>query len=174
LRQTALTPPHWTRAGFDGSFAVFANQRAQPALSIEARPGRPAVGAWVTGGGGAAAEPTAATVFSPDGARVVRSVADIPGWSASWQPAHGPATALAVQRDGLVQAVDVPAGLGVVTWSYTPPLFRAGLVVSLLGVALLVVLLGAARVRRGLGAVGFGPARRLTGHADRGVERVEG
>jgi hypothetical protein len=63
-------------------------------------------------------------------------VAAISGWSATWQPRHGPATTLTVQRDGLVQAVDVPPGFGVVTWSYTPPLFRAGLVLSLATTAL--------------------------------------
>ena len=92
----------------------------------------------MTGSGGAPAEPLAATVFSRAGTRVVRSVADIPGWSATWQPAHGAAEALAVQRDGLVQSVDVPAGLGVITWSYTPPLFTAGLALSLLAMVLLL------------------------------------
>ncbi len=92
----------------------------------------------MSGSGGAPAEPAAATVFSPHGVRVIRAVAAIPGWSASWQPRHGPAVALAVQRDGLVQAVDVPPGLGLVTWSYTPPGFPAGLALSL--AAALVVL----------------------------------
>jgi hypothetical protein len=136
--QNALVPPRWNFAGFDGAFAVFANHLAQPPLRIEALPGRSALGAWITGSGGVPAEPTAATVFSPRGARVVRSVAAIAGWSAAWRPQRGPATKLTVQRDGLVQAVDVPPGLGVVTWSYTPPGFPAGLVLS---VAALVVVL---------------------------------
>ena len=114
----AVVPPHWTFAGFDGSFAVFANRLARPplsiqalgiqALGIQARAGRSAAGAWVTGAGGTPTGRAVATVFSRSGARVVRSVSDIPGWSATWQPRHGPAAALAVQRDGLVQAVDVP------------------------------------------------------------------
>jgi len=142
--QAALVPSHWTFASFDGSFAVFANQFAQPPLRIEALPGRSASGAWVRGSGGAPAEPTVATVFSPHGARVVRSVTAISGWSAAWQPRHGPATTLTVQRDGLIQAVDVPAGLGVVTWSYTPPLFPAALVLSLAATALVLLFLLAA------------------------------
>ena len=149
--QAALVPSHWTFAGFDGSFAIFANHLAEPALRIEALPGRSASGAWIKGYGGAAAEPAQATVFSPAGARVVRSVAAIPGWRATWQPRQGPATALTVQRDGLIQAVDVPAGLGVLTWSYTPPLFRAGLVLSLAAAALVLLFflafLAAGRVR---------------------------
>ena len=78
-------------------------------------------------------------------------MAAIAGWSATWQSWQGPATALAVQRDGLVQAVDVPPGLGVVTWSYTPPGFPAGLATSLVA-AVLVLACGlaflASRARR--------------------------
>ena len=144
--QDALVPPHWVLAGFDGPFAVFANRSAQAPLRIEALPGRSVSGAWVKGSGGAPAEPTAATVFSPHGARVVRSVAAISGWSATWHPRHGPATALTVQPDGLVQAVDVPAGLGEVTWSYTPPGFRAGLALSLVAAALVLSLLVLSRL----------------------------
>ncbi len=139
--QDALVPSHWTAAGFDGSFAVFANRLVQQPLRIEALPGRSASGAWIGNSSGAPAEPTQATVFSPHGARIVRSVAAIPGWSATWQPRHGPAIALPVQRDGVVQAVDVPSGLGVVTWSYTPPGFPAGLALSLAAAALVFVFL---------------------------------
>jgi hypothetical protein len=134
--QDALIPPHWEFAGLDGPFAIFANRFAQPVLHVEALPGRSVSGAWIKGSGGGPAEPTAATVFSPDGARVVRSVAAISGWSATWHPRQGPAIALAVQVQGLVQAVDAPPGLGVVTWSYTPPGFRVGLALSLAAAAL--------------------------------------
>jgi hypothetical protein len=142
--QGVLVPPHWQFAGFDGPFAIFANRLAQPPLSIWTLPGRSISGAWITGSGGAPAEPTVATVFSPHGAKVVRSVAAIAGWSATWQPRHGPAARLAVQQDGLVQAVDVPPGRGVLTWSYTPPGWPAGLVLSLTATALIAVLAFAA------------------------------
>jgi hypothetical protein len=134
--QDALTPPHWEFAGLDGPFAIFANRFAQPVLRLEARPGRSVSGAWIKGSGGGPTEPTAATVFSPDGARVVRSVAAISGWSATWHPRQGPPTALTVQVQGLVQAVDVPPGAGVLTWSYAPPGFRVGLALSLVAAAL--------------------------------------
>ena len=150
--QDALVPPHWAFAGFDGPFAIFANRFAQPPLRVEAPPGGSVTGAWIRGSGGAPAEPTAATVFSPHGARVVRSVAASDGWSAAWQPRHGRAVALPVQRDGLVQAVDVPPGLGVVSWSYTPPGFPAGLALSLAAAALVAVLFFVAhrgRIRAG-------------------------
>src|SRR5580693_904707 len=130
--QDALVPPRWRFAGFDGPFAVFANHLAQPPLRVQALPGRSVSGAWVGGASGPPAAPTAATVSSPGGVRVVRSVAAIDGWSATWQPRHGPATALTVQADGLVQAVDVPPGLGVLTFRYAPPGFAAGLALSLM------------------------------------------
>ena len=147
--QNALVPSHWKFAGFDGPFAVFANPSAEGPLHIEALPGRSASGAWLTVSGGGPAEPTAVTVFSPQGIRVVRSVAAIPGWTATWRPRQGPARALAVQRDGLVQAVDVPPGLGVVTWAYTSPGFPAGLVLSLAATVLVLLFFLAANwVRR--------------------------
>ena len=151
--QNALEPSHWTFAGLDGSFAVFGNRFAQGPLRISSLGGQSSAGAWIKGVSGAPDEPTAATVFSRHGARVVRSVAAIPGWSARWQPRHGPATTLTVQRDGVVQAVDVPPGLGVVTWSYTPPRFLAGLGLSLAATALvflffLLASLAARRARR--------------------------
>jgi hypothetical protein len=150
--QDALVPPRWQFAGFDGPFAVFANHLAEPPLRIEALPGRPISGASVGDASGPPAAPTAATVFSRNGVRVVRSVAAIAGWSATWRPRHGPAATLALQRDGLVQAVDVPPGLGVLTWSYTPPGFLAGLALSLVAGALVagfaVVALLAKRTRK--------------------------
>ena len=130
--QGALIPPRWQFAGFDGPFAVFANHLAQPPLRVEALPGRSVSGAWVGGASGPPAAPTAATVSSPDGVRVVRAVTAIDGWSATWQPRDGPPTALTVQADGLVQAVDVPAGLGVLTFRYAPPGFAVGLTLSLM------------------------------------------
>jgi hypothetical protein len=139
--QNALEPSHWTSAGFDGSFAVFGNRFAQGPLRVESAGGQSSAGAWVKGTGGAPDEPTAATVFSRHGARVVRSVAAIPGWTARWQPRHGPATTLTVQPAGVVQAVDVPPGLGVVTWSYTPPRFLAGLGLSLAATVIVLLFL---------------------------------
>jgi uncharacterized membrane protein YfhO len=41
-----------------------------------------------------------------------------------------------VQRDGVVQAVDVPPGQGTVTWHYTPPRLFPGLALSLAGLVL--------------------------------------
>ena len=137
--QDALVPPRWGYAGRDGSFAVFVNHFARGALRLQALPGRPASGASVRSVAGPAS-PEAADVSSSRGVRVIRSVAATAGWSATWHPRHGVAAPLAVHRDGLVQAVDVLAGRGVVTWSYQPPGLRAGLALSL-GAAEFILLL---------------------------------
>jgi hypothetical protein len=145
-------PPHWAFAGFDGPFAIFANHFAQPPLRIEALSGRPVSGAWIGDSSGPPAEPTQATVFSPHGARVIRSVAAIAGWSATWHPRQGPAVPLTIQRNGLIQAVDVPAGWGTVTWSYASPGFPVGWILSVMATALICVCFGLAflvrRVRK--------------------------
>ena len=74
--------------------------------------------------------------------------------------------ALAVQRDGTVQAVDVPPGLGVVSWSYTPPGFPAGLALSLAAAALVAALFFVAPPRARIPA---GRSRVLTGPVHTGT-----
>jgi len=143
--QDALVPPRWGYAGRDGSFAVFADHLARGPLSLAALPGRSVSGASVRRAAGSAADPTAAAVASRRGVRVIRSVAATAGWSATWQPRRGPATTLAVRRFGLVQAVDVPPGTGVVTWSYVPPWFTAGFALSLDATALILLLVARRR-----------------------------
>ncbi len=138
--QDALTAPRWGYAGHDGSFAVFADRFAQGPLSLSALPGGSVAGASVTRAAGPATEPTAAVVHSPHGVEVIRSVAAIPGWSATWHPRHGAARALTVRAAGLVQAVLVPAGAGLLTWSYVSPGFAEGAALSL-GALLVAVLL---------------------------------
>jgi len=50
----------------------------------------------------------------------------------------------------LVQGIDVPAGHGVITWTYRPPWFMPGLALSV-GAAALILLLatGGRLLRRG-------------------------
>jgi hypothetical protein len=139
--QDALAPPQWTFAGQDGPFAVFADHLARGPLVLEALPGRSASGASVTPVSGPADEPAAAEVRSAHGVRLVRAVAAIPGWKATWRPRQGRPVALPVRRAGLVQAVDVPPGTGVVTWTYVPPGLRAGVAGSLAAIAVIPLLL---------------------------------
>lgn len=110
-----------------------------------------AAGASVRYVTGAAGQTTMATVSSAHGVRLLRSMAAIPGWSATWQPRGGRPVALSVRRDGVVQAVDVPPGQGTVTWRYTTPRLGTGLAVSATA-ALLTLILALADGRWGRSA----------------------
>ena len=142
--QDALVPPRWTLDRFDGGFAIFGDRLAAAPLTLAPLPGTSLASSPALPSATSPACPTSpasATVTSASGARVVRSVAAIPGWRATWQPSGGgAAVALPVQADGVVQAVDVPAGTGVLSWHYAAPRFLAGLALSL-GAALGILLL---------------------------------
>jgi hypothetical protein len=142
-----LVPPHWVLAGYDGSFAIYRNTRARGPLTLSAAHGQPLAGASVREVSGPATGPTRAAVSSPAGARVVRSVAAIPGWTATWRPATGHPVTLPVRADGVTQAVDVPPGTGTLTWHYAPPHLVAGLGISLTAVAVLLLLCGGTLTR---------------------------
>ncbi len=135
-----LTAPHWLAAGRIGPFVVYDNTRARGPF-------------WVAGSGASArgrfavrvleASPWTATetvsVTSSGPATMVRSVADIPGWRAT-EDHDGRTFATPVRRDGLVQSISVPAGTTIVTFTYAPPGFRAGLVLFALGILGMLVL----------------------------------
>ncbi len=146
--QQALAGGRWRYAGRDGPLAVFAATHPSPPLAVRARPGHPLGAATVQARSGPALAPWSATVDSPHGAVVVRSVAAIAGWSARWEPVTGPARALPVRRTGLVQAVTVPAGRGVLVWTYRAPGLRTGEVAGIAGLVGLAGLLVVGRRRR--------------------------
>jgi hypothetical protein len=145
--QDALKPPRWAYAGHDGSFAIFENRFARGPLTLQALPGRSTSGASILQVTGTSASPSTATVRSPDGVRVIRAVAAMPGWTATWHPRSASATTLTVHRVGLVQGIDVPAGQGVITWTYRPPWFTPGLVLSVGAAALILLMATGSRVR---------------------------
>lgn len=147
----ALVPPHWTYDGRDGAFAVYRNQRADRPLRLQALPGGSTAGATVTRRTGTALDPRTARVDSPHGVVVVRAVAAIPGWTATWAPAstggRRPAVVpLTVHRDGVVQAVQVPPGRGTLAWQYRAPGIVTGALVSAGSLAAVLVMAGAALV----------------------------
>ncbi len=173
--QDALVPPHWVWHGLDGAFAVFGDARATPPLTVRAGPDGSGAGASVRATSGPEFAPTSASVSSPRAVTVVRAVADIPGWTALWRPARGGGpVALPVRRAGLVQAVTVPAGGGVVSWRYDPPGLALGLWVSLGALVLsaaagLALLVGWRRSKRacagprsGAGRIAIGRCRPRT------------
>ena len=130
-----VVPPHWAFQGLDGSFAVFANRFVAPALSL-----RGSARASIRATAGLPFAPTSAAVSSPSGVEVIRAEAAIPGWSAIWRPQVGMALRLVVRRVGVVQAVQVPGGRGVLTFTYNPPGFDVGWMMSALALALLAAL----------------------------------
>jgi hypothetical protein len=140
----------WVFEGDRGGVAYFSNRHPSAPLTLRIPDGSSPAGGTVRVLSGPHLEPASATVDSPQAAEVVRAVAMIPGWTATWTPAGGGSTtALTVHRLGLVQAVEVPGGRGVVTWVYRAPGLTAGLVLSIAGVVLwLAVVAGALVVRR--------------------------
>ena len=143
-----LTAPHWVAAGTIGPFVAFVNQRADGSFWLSGKTGE-AKGELhvrvVRSSPWTPAETVAITSALP--ATVVRSVVDIPGWSATGD--HGNRTrAIALRRDGLVQSFAVAEGTTVVTFTYRPPGLRAGLAASAAAIAAMLVLGLAALVVR--------------------------
>jgi hypothetical protein len=143
----------WSFAGDLGAYAYFSTLRPEPPLRLAPLPGGSTRGATVRAAGGPILEPTLASVSSPHGVVVVRAVSNIPGWRASWRASSGITRALSVRARGVVQEVDVPAGRGVLSFSYDAPGVALGVVLTLVGLALLaavlLVALAAAWRRRG-------------------------
>lgn len=145
---TRMMSPGGTAAGTGRGTPDTAPDRAMSPPRASAAGMRPSPGAreisaagasvrYVTG---AAGQTTMATVSSAHGVRLLRSMAAIPGWSATWQPRGGRPVPLSVRRDGVVQAVDVPPGQGTVTWRYTTPRLETGLAVSATAALLTLIL----------------------------------
>ncbi len=137
--QDALAVDHWTFDGDRGLLAFYSNQQARPPLTLQAVAGGGTDAASVQARSGPRIDPTSAVVSSPHGAEVIRAVAPIPGWSATWSPRGASAArTVVVHRSGVVQAVDVPAGRGVLTWRYTAPGLIAGAWCALAGALVLL------------------------------------
>jgi hypothetical protein len=134
-----LTAPHWVAAGTIGPFVVFSNQRARGPFWL----GRSTVDTGglqvrvVSSSPWTPTETVAITSAAP--ATIVRSVADIPGWSATGEH-DGRSGAILLRRDGLVQSFAVPEGTTLVTFAYAAPGLGAGLAASGLGLAAMVLL----------------------------------
>jgi len=133
--QNALSVRKWAFRGNVDGYAVFVNPTAGPALSVRS----PDSSATVRRISGDRMLPESAAVSSESGATVLRSVAAISGWKATWQPGGSAATkSLPVHRDGLIQAVHVPAGRGTLRWSYQPEGWHSGLAATAIGLLFLI------------------------------------
>ncbi len=147
--QGVMVPPHWRFAGTDGAFAMFRDTRASPLASLRALPGAALTSASLRVVTRSDGIPSAVAVSSPSGVQVVRSVADIPGWRATWTPAGSKrSTSLPVRHSGIVQAVTVPAGNGVLAWRYDAPRFHVAKWVSAAAFVLLLSLIAVGFRRR--------------------------
>jgi len=135
-----LTAPHWVAAGTIGPFAVFSNRRARGPFWLPGHLGGAGGHLRVRVIRSSPWTPTeTVAVTSPAPAEVARSVADIPGWSATVER-DGRTRTIPLHRDGLVQTFAVPKGRTVVTFTYKAPGLRAGLTASALGIAAMLLL----------------------------------
>ena len=151
-----VTPGQWRFARMIGRFCVFTTASAQ---------GR----AWVQGGRGGAAHVVSSTPWGDETIRVtttrpallMRSQQFATGWQAtvttvSARPGVAQSrTGVGVRRQGLIQAVEVPAGTSLVHFTYRPHRVLEGFVASALGVVALIALVAwpaFRRRRRGVGA----------------------
>jgi hypothetical protein len=152
----AITPAGWAEVGAAGDFVVF-KSRAAPRQ------------AWLAATPTGSVEVTASSsnhlslaVVSPAPARLVVGVGYDPGWHALVTAGQrsSPAT---VERQGLVLAVEVPAGTTSVELSYTAEGFDSGLAVAGASAGLIACwLLGWLLLGHRLGCQRQGISRRRT------------
>jgi hypothetical protein len=133
----ALTPNSWVQVGFADNFVVFKTRYQPVEASLRQLPHGPAVhgSARVLAHSAIAAT---VQVQSDAPALLVWSMAWDEGWHAVVTSPNGIATALPVRRVGLLNAVEVPRGLSVVRFTYTPAGFSKGITLSLLTLLALV------------------------------------
>jgi hypothetical protein len=134
--QEALDSPAWHLVDTIGSFSVFKAKSLRPPDWLRL----PTAGA-ITHVRNATWGDTWVTLHASAPVTLVRSTSYLPGWRATaLNVTTGTNTTLAVQRNGLIQQVDVPAGTWVVHFHYHAPYIELGLGSSLGGGALLIVI----------------------------------
>lgn len=146
--QGQLPLTQWRYAGTRDSYLVFRRTLTHRGVWLDSLPGAPPGTLGSTRCTTAVCD--AATVSSPRGVSVVRSVAFAPGWSAVLHDQRtGRSIRVAVRRLGLIQQVTVPGGHYRVRWVYDPVSVTWGVRLSLLGLALTVGLLAGTGRRTG-------------------------
>jgi len=138
----------WRFGGFWDAYARFTATSVRPPVWVARSPR----GARATRVASAPDGTEVDRVVVPAGGTLVRSEAFQPGWRAKAVPARGgPARALDVTADGLVQSVHLPPGTWTVTFTYRAPRLTEGLAASAAGLVGLVVagvLIGRRRLAR--------------------------
>lgn len=144
--QGTLPLTQWRYAGTRDGYLVFRRPLTHRGVWLDSLPGAPP--GSLRGTRCTTATCDAATVSSPRGVTVVRSVAFAPGWSAVLHNQRtGRSTQVAVRRLGLIQQVRVPGGDYQVRWVYQPSSVTWGVRASLLGLLLTVGLLAGSGLR---------------------------
>ena len=134
--QEALDSSQWHLVNTIGTFSVFKAATLRPPDWLRL----PTTGS-ITHVRNASWGDTWVSLHSTSPVTLVRSTSYLPGWRATaLDVATGKNTSLSVQRNGLIQQVTVPAGTWVVHFHYHAPYIELGLGASLVGGALMIVL----------------------------------
>jgi hypothetical protein len=146
--QHALEDSRWTLRATSATYAVFDYPTLLPMMWIAPH----AAAAVVTKESTAAWGDSWATVTSSSTTTLVRSFSWLPGWRATAvNTTSGRTVALSVQRRGLIQSVDVPAGTWRVHFHYHAPYIELALILSAVGWAsMLMAVIVVRRHRRTL------------------------
>jgi hypothetical protein len=136
-----VTPPHWKVAGTIGVYLLLSDTRAFGPLTAFSPSGARRVSARIRVVASSPWTPTETVeVEAPQRLLLVRGVADLPGWRVTATTA-GRAEPATLRRLGVVQAVELPAGQSVVTFTYDPPGLALGVALAVAGWALFLALL---------------------------------
>lgn len=154
--QGSLVALQWEYDGHLGPYTVFVNHDVDGAAWLQTARSRAVTGSQLgLGSVQITSESTSGgekmTVAAKRPALLVRSVAFEPGSTATLTPSgEGAVRVLAARQLGLIQAVRIPAGNYLVTWSYAPRSVEIGVLLSFgsLIVMLLVVVVYVADRRR--------------------------
>jgi hypothetical protein len=136
-----VTPPHWKVAGTIGAYLWLSDTRAFGPLTAFSPSGARRVEARIRVLASSPWTPTETVeVDTPQRVLLIRGVADLPGWQVTVVTA-GRAEPATLRRLGVVQAVELPAGRSVVTFTYDPPGLTLGSALAAAGCALSLALL---------------------------------
>jgi hypothetical protein len=145
--QAGLSSPQWQYAGHLGSFVVLRNTAThglgwlQPEHTLSPETQRLAKGSVrLLDGSPVAAQRFVVNAKAP--AELVRSETFEPGWRATLTSSTtGKSMSESVERFGLVQMVQIPAGRYIVTWHYQPHQLMIGFGLSVGGTAVVIAAL---------------------------------
>ncbi len=141
---SVLVPGPWQLGGFSQGYSVFTLRAPAEPITASTRTGRRLPVRIIS----STTKSEQIRVLAPAPSTVIRSVAWDSGWTATVSTNGGDAKKMPVSDFDLVQQVHIPAGDDVVTFHYRPRHLVPASILSLAGLALLLVLLVVWLVRR--------------------------